>query len=602
MTDYYPLIARAVTGLDKATGEARRALYERARTALVMQLRGVQPALSEAAITRERLALEEAIRKVEAEAARRPRQEGPKLPRANLAPLESRPDKPASFAPPPSRPPSQPAPEVGGAETPPPDWSQLRSELDDRAPSPQPEGSEAPDRETAPPHWDELRPELDGPAPSPQPEGREALDSEAVAPAEPPPAPTADEPSLPFEPDDLPEHAASPEATPESAVVPPEPWPPSRNTRLSGPRASLIDEGLKGFRDVVAQRDDRGEGTASAAKPPGEAWDAGPPLPNQVERREPRVRPENLAPSEQGLPPSWPRSEPRAGRGARPVPPPPDPEEFEEPEEHPLRRGWGGAARKMIALAVVVVLAAAAFFAYLEWGGGTTGVIQSGRSPATQASKEAPRPKISDRIGGAQQDSAARTARDAGAAVAQRAVLYEQQADPQERKQYVGSVIWRTETTSPGPGQPADVAVKAEVEIPERHIRLNLTLRRNRDESLPASHTIEILFSTPSDFQPGGIADVPAVVMEDNEQRSGAPLTGLRVKVTSGFFLVGLSSVEQDVRRNVQLMQERPWLHIRMAYNNGQRALLAIEKGVPGDRVFEEAMNAWGQSPPQPSR
>ncbi len=73
MADYYPLIAKAVSGLEKSTGEARRALYDRARTALLAQLRGVEPALSEPDITRERLALEEAIRKVEAEAARRSR-------------------------------------------------------------------------------------------------------------------------------------------------------------------------------------------------------------------------------------------------------------------------------------------------------------------------------------------------------------------------------------------------------------------------------------------------------------------------------------------------------------------------------------------------
>ena len=45
MADYYPLIARAVSGLDRNTGENRRALYDRARVALVNQLRGVQPAL-----------------------------------------------------------------------------------------------------------------------------------------------------------------------------------------------------------------------------------------------------------------------------------------------------------------------------------------------------------------------------------------------------------------------------------------------------------------------------------------------------------------------------------------------------------------------------
>src|SRR6185503_7294293 len=73
MADYYPLIAKAVAGLDKSTGEARRALYERARSALVTQLRGVVPALSESEITKERLGLEAAIRKVEAEAAHKSR-------------------------------------------------------------------------------------------------------------------------------------------------------------------------------------------------------------------------------------------------------------------------------------------------------------------------------------------------------------------------------------------------------------------------------------------------------------------------------------------------------------------------------------------------
>src|SRR5471030_968038 len=73
MADYFPLISRAVAGLDKNTGENRRALYERARTALVNQLRGVDPALNESDITRERLALEESILKVEAEAAKRAR-------------------------------------------------------------------------------------------------------------------------------------------------------------------------------------------------------------------------------------------------------------------------------------------------------------------------------------------------------------------------------------------------------------------------------------------------------------------------------------------------------------------------------------------------
>ncbi len=87
MADYYPLIARAIAGLDpNSTGESRRALYERARAALIAQLRGVQPALSEAEITRERLALEEAVRKVEAEAAQRSRSDPPRADLRNQQP------------------------------------------------------------------------------------------------------------------------------------------------------------------------------------------------------------------------------------------------------------------------------------------------------------------------------------------------------------------------------------------------------------------------------------------------------------------------------------------------------------------------------------
>jgi hypothetical protein len=70
MANYYSLIAREVAALDMNTGEARRALYARARVALVELLRDVTPALDKSQVTRERLLLEAAIRKVEGEAAR----------------------------------------------------------------------------------------------------------------------------------------------------------------------------------------------------------------------------------------------------------------------------------------------------------------------------------------------------------------------------------------------------------------------------------------------------------------------------------------------------------------------------------------------------
>src|ERR1700687_4927368 len=121
MADYYPLIARAIAGLDpSAPGESRRALYERARAALIAQLRSVQPPLSESEITRERLSLEEAVRKVESEAAQRARDAsrsgGDRARAGDAFRANTRPNaRPGDGAPPSAsqasrpRPPSQPA-------------------------------------------------------------------------------------------------------------------------------------------------------------------------------------------------------------------------------------------------------------------------------------------------------------------------------------------------------------------------------------------------------------------------------------------------------------------------------------------------------------
>jgi hypothetical protein len=66
--DFYPVIARAVAGLDENGAEARRVVYDHARTVLVRQLRKLNTGLSIG--LHELEALNEAIRKVELEAAR----------------------------------------------------------------------------------------------------------------------------------------------------------------------------------------------------------------------------------------------------------------------------------------------------------------------------------------------------------------------------------------------------------------------------------------------------------------------------------------------------------------------------------------------------
>jgi hypothetical protein len=69
--EHYQLVAQAVAGLNKNTGEGRRVIYDCMRTTLIAQLHSVNPPLSDADITRERLTFEATIRKVEAESLRR---------------------------------------------------------------------------------------------------------------------------------------------------------------------------------------------------------------------------------------------------------------------------------------------------------------------------------------------------------------------------------------------------------------------------------------------------------------------------------------------------------------------------------------------------
>jgi len=69
MADYKELIRKAIQALPENNGAARRAVYEKARAALVGQLRGLNPPLPARDITQHRLQLEDCIRQVEQEAS-----------------------------------------------------------------------------------------------------------------------------------------------------------------------------------------------------------------------------------------------------------------------------------------------------------------------------------------------------------------------------------------------------------------------------------------------------------------------------------------------------------------------------------------------------
>jgi len=512
MADYEPLIARAVAGLEQNTGENRRVLYERARGALLNQLRGVDPPLEEGDITRERLALEEAIRTVEADAA-----------------------------------------------------------------------------------------------------AKEQVEEQTAASAA-EPSPTREEPA------------------------PPESPPPS-----------LGDRGLKSFRESMAEAEGLGGASAEATRaarvsfgtvsgePSAEAPAAPPPETHYFEPEDEEGTHEAAHASdeehvaEEHAPAYDEHTEPAEHAGPfdhEPMPPPPFEEEHAEAGyAPPVRRSYGRLIALIVVLLAVLGVGAAAYWqraAIKTMVASLTSHSEQATptKPAEQAAKPAVQPKIADRLGSSTSTPPAlngnkpadatagktgeKTAEQAApkseqpaaapaAAVAQKVVLYEEDPKNPKGKRYVGSVIWRTVTVSPGPGLAPELAVRADVEIPERHMRMTWSLRRNTDKALPASHTIEITFTLPADFDEGGIGNVPGVLMKNGEQARGLPLAGLSVKVTNGYFLIGLSAVDVDKQRNIELLKSREWFDIPIVYTSGKRAILAMEKGPSGDRAFAEAFRAWGE-------
>ena len=180
--------------------------------------------------------------------------------------------------------------------------------------------------------------------------------------------------------------------------------------------------------------------------------------------------------------------------------------------------------------------------------------------------------------------------------VRERVALYEEDPTDAKGRRFDGSVIWRTEKIKTN-GKPDELAARADVEIPSRGLRMTMSLKRNLDPSLPASHVVELTIAVSGDFDGGGVANVPGILMKANEQARGSPLAALSVKVTDGSFLVGLSSQPSDRQRNVHMLLERPWFDIPINYVSQRRAILAIEKGGTGDQVFKMVFTAWGQYP-----
>jgi hypothetical protein len=179
-------------------------------------------------------------------------------------------------------------------------------------------------------------------------------------------------------------------------------------------------------------------------------------------------------------------------------------------------------------------------------------------------------------------------------AVAQRAILYEEnQADPQSPKAVAGRALWRLDNLNTGQSDPLETVVRASVDVQGAGLSLAIVLRRNMDATLPASHTIELTFVTASGDPSRVVRDIGLLQLKNEEAVRGTPLAGLPVPVKDNVFLIGLSNLQGDTERNIDLLRTRNWIDLPIRFASGQRAILSFEKGVSGEQVVNEAFNQW---------
>ena len=537
MADYHAILKRAISALPSPTGEARRAVYEKARTALVNQLKSFDPPLTASEITQQRLQLEDAIRKVESEAAKGLLRQPPAAPPAAAAPT------PAPAAAPSPQPPTPPpaaaeAPAAAPPPAPPPPPPEP-AEPPPRPPAAPPPGSPV---ETVPPGKMVTPPRME-PAPPPAPAatgvlkravdeagalggataelGRQARDALAEAAAEPAvPAAFGREAAPP------PRKAEKEQRRRRRQEVVSGETPNSRLPLLVGLAVAVLVVGI-GIVALWSQRE------AISAFFGG--------------TRTPIVDGAQRQTAEKLTPKSNDRlsSDESAGRAANPVKPVP-----------------------------------------------TQTISPIASAPQLQSAAQPPAPAVAP---------AAETAKppvpqpQAVPLVAQKAILYEEgKVGGGQAQISPGKVVWHVvpDPTDPKPGA---TRLEAKIEIPDRNFALNLQMRPNSDSSFPASHLIELKFAVPADFDGKSVSNVPGLIMKATEQARGDPLAGAAAKVADNYFWLALAAPEPDRIRNLRMVRERGWIDVPILYESGRRAILTLEKAGAGDQAVADAFTAWGQ-------
>ncbi|MBB3611342.1 hypothetical protein [Rhizobium sp. BK602] len=192
----------------------------------------------------------------------------------------------------------------------------------------------------------------------------------------------------------------------------------------------------------------------------------------------------------------------------------------------------------------------------------------------------------------ADQQAAAGTQQTAPAADGQKVFLYEERLGQTSPTAFQGTVTWSLQEGKGADGRP-EPSVQGLISVPERGLTATITVSRNSDSSLPASHLVELAFQVPPNFEGGAIDNVQRIALKSTEQDRGDALIAVPAKVTDDVYMVALNDFPDARKTNLDLLKSRNWIDIPVVYRNGRRALLTMEKGPTGTDAFNKAIAEW---------
>jgi hypothetical protein len=131
--------------------------------------------------------------------------------------------------------------------------------------------------------------------------------------------------------------------------------------------------------------------------------------------------------------------------------------------------------------------------------------------------------------------------------------------------------------------------------IPARNLGVDITIRKNSDPSLPASHLMEVDFKVSDTFIGGTIATLPGVLLKDEELVPGTALVGASARVVGNSFLFALSATPTDAELNTDLLENRRWMDLAVVYGTGRNAIITLEKDETAQALFDKVFGTWAE-------